>query len=88
MEVELHVADKALFVMLNELVSVVDGLTGFSNRAGQSHGDGMQPAKSRAALIVSSARGVAGFGAESAAMQLEVSRFRCLSGCGPSERRQ
>ena len=70
MDAELHAADKDLFVMLNGLTSVVDGLAGFSNRAGDRHGGGMQPAKHHAALIVSSALGVAGFVAESAAIQL------------------
>lgn len=70
MEAELHAADKDLFVMLNGLTSVVDGLAGFSNRAGDRHGGGIQPAKHHAALIVSSAIGVAAFVAESAAMQL------------------
>lgn len=70
MDAELHSADRDLFVMLNGLTSVVDGLAGFSNRAGDRHGGGMQPAKHHAALIVSSALGVAAFVAESAAMQL------------------
>jgi hypothetical protein len=70
MDAELHSADKDLFVMLNGLTSVVDGLAGFSNRAGDRHGGGMQPAKHHAALIVSSALAVAGFVSESAAMQL------------------
>lgn len=70
MDAELHAADRDLFVMLNGLTSVVDGLAGFSNRGGDRHGGGMQPAKHHAALIVSSALGVASFVAESAAMQL------------------
>lgn len=70
MDAELHSADKDLFVMLNGLTSVVDGLAGFSNRAGDRHGGGMQPVKHHAALIVSSALGVASFVAESAAMQV------------------
>jgi hypothetical protein len=70
MDAELHAADKDLFVVLNGLTSVVDGLASFSNRASDRHGGGMQPAKHHAALIVSSALGVAAFVAESAAMQI------------------
>lgn len=70
MEAELHAADRDLFVMLNGLTSVVDGLAGFSNRAGDRHGGGMQPARHHAALIVSSALAVSTFVAESATLQL------------------
>lgn len=70
MDAELHAADKDLFVVLNGLTSVVDGLASFSNRASDRHGGGVQPAKHHAALIVSSALGVAAFVAESAAMQI------------------
>lgn len=74
MDAELHAADKDLFVMLNGLTAVVDGLAGFSNRAGDRHGGGMQPAKHHAALIVSSALSVAAFVAESAALQVAKGR--------------
>ncbi|MFN3668117.1 MAG: abortive infection family protein [Brevundimonas sp.] len=70
MEAELHAADRDLFVMLNGLTSVVDGLAGFSNRAGDRHGGGMQPVRHHAALIVSSALAVSTFVAESATLQL------------------
>lgn len=70
MDAELHAADKDLFVVLNGLTAVVDGLASFSNRASDRHGGGVQPAKHHAGLIVSSALSVAAFVAESAAMQI------------------
>lgn len=73
MEAELHAADRDLFVMLNGLTSVVDGLAGFSNRAGDRHGGGIQPARHHAALIVSSALAVSTFVAESGTLQLDKS---------------
>ncbi|MES2895027.1 MAG: abortive infection family protein [Pseudomonadota bacterium] len=86
MDAELHAADKDLFVMLNGLTSVVDGLAGFSNRAGDRHGGGMQPARHHAALIVSSALAVAAFVAESAARQLANDKGQIASAIRSSRR--
>lgn len=71
MEVELHAADKDLFVMLNGLTGVVDGLAGFSNRAGDRHGGGIQPARHHAVMVVSCAISISSFVAESAAIQIK-----------------